>query len=158
MRVMKRICTLMWCPGYSGISLAFLDYLKKGLWFWWSYNVALRGECNHSPWLHHDMATCPIDAVSRVVVDYSTTIGHLVQKENLSLFQGLMQSWPIQSPDCKLLEVESAKSCSSWSRLGFVMKFIGQLKLIEYYPCLHTNRRQHGCPARPLATNHRDFP
>ena len=38
------------------------------------------------------------------------------------------------------------------------MKFTGELKLIGDYPCLHTKRRQHGYPARSMATNHRDFP
>ena len=98
-----------------------------------------------------------LDAVFIVVGDQATTIEHFIQTENSGLFQGWMKSWSIQLPKCWLLEIKSAKSRLSWSRLRFIMKFIGELKLIGDYPCLHTKRRQHGCPARPLATNHRDF-
>ena len=113
---------------------------------------------NYLPGLHHNMVAFSVDAVFIVVGDQTTAIEHFIQMENSSLFQGWMQSWSIQLPKCWLLEVESAKSRLSWSRLGSVLKFIGELKLIGNYPCFHTKRRQHGCPARPLATNHRDFP
>ena len=69
-----------------------------------------------------------------------------------------MQSWSTQLPKCWLLEIKSDKSRLSWSRLRFIVKIIGELKLIGHYPCPHTKRRQHGYPARSLATNHRDFP
>ena len=104
------------------------------------------------------MVAFSIDAVRIVVGDQATAIEHFIQTENSSLFQRWMQSWSIQLPKCWLLEAKSDKSRLSWSRLGFVVKFIGELKLIGNYPCLHTKRRQHGCPARSLATNHRDFP
>ena len=148
----------MWCLGCSGLSFGPL----------WSYRTShdtnhpvvlpLKIKYDYLPWLHRNVAACPIDAVFIVVGDQATTIEHFIRMENSSLFQGWMQSWSVQLLKCWLLEVKSAKSHLSWSRLGFVVKFIGKLKLIGDYPCLHTKRRQHGCPARPLATNHRDFP
>ena len=149
----------MWCLGYSGLSFG---PLLIGLNFSWY--ISSRGTASeirsgiYLPGLHHNVVAFSVDAVFIVVVDQATAIVHFMQTENSSLFQGWMQSWSIQLPKCWLLEVESAKSRLSWSRLRSVMKFIGELKLIGNYPCFHTKRRQHGCPARPLATNHRDFP
>ena len=113
---------------------------------------------NYLPGLHHNVVASSIDAVFIVVGDQATAIEHFIQMENSSLFQGSMQSWSIQLPKCWLLKVKSAKSRLSWSRLRFIVKFIGELKLIGDYPCPHTKRRQHGYPAKSLATNHRDFP
>ena len=121
----------------------------------WHYPWNVR---NYLPGLHRDVVAFLVDVVFIAVGDQATTIEHFIQMENSSLFQDWMQSWSIQLPKCWLLEIKSAKSCLSWSRLRFVVKFISGLKLIGDYPCLHTKRRQHGCPARSLATNHRDFP
>ena len=149
----------MWCLGCSGLSFG---PLLIGLNFSWY--ISSRGTApevllrNFLPGLHHNVVAFSIDAVFIVVGDQATAIEHFIQMENSSLFQGWMQSWSIQLPECWLLKVKSAKSRLSWSWLSFVVKFIGDLKLIGNYPCLHTKRRQHGCPARSLATNHRDFP
>ena len=58
--------------------------------------LPLRVEYNYSPWLHRNVATCPIDVVFLVVGDQATTIEHLIWKGDSSLFQGWLQSWSIQ--------------------------------------------------------------
>ena len=148
----------MWCLGYSRLSFGPLLIGLNISWY-----ISSRGTASeirsgiYLPGLHHNVVAFSVDAVFIVVGDQATAIEHFIQTENSSLFQRWMQSWSIQLPKCWLLWVKSAKSRLSWSQLGFVVKFIGDLKLIGNYPCLHTKRRQHGCPAKSLTTNHRDF-
>jgi hypothetical protein len=141
-KVIGKNCTLMWCPGCSRLSFG---HLLIGLNFSWY--ISSRGtspevkSSNYLPGLNHDVVAFSVDVVFIVVGVQATTIEHFIQTENSSLFQGWMQSWSIQLPKCWLLEIKSAKSRLSWSRLGFIVKFIGELKLIGNYPCLHTKRR-----------------
>ena len=158
-KFIRKILTLMWCLGYSGLSLGPILIGLNFSWYISSRGTAPKVRSgNYLPGLHRNVVAFSVDVVFIVVGDQATAIEHFIQMENSSLFQRWMQSWSIQLPKCWLLWVKSAKSCLSWSQLRFVVKFFGELKLIENYPCLHTKRRQHDCPARPLATNHRDFP
>jgi len=149
----------MWCLGCSGLSFGPLLIGLNFSWYISSRGTApeIRSRI-YLPGLHRDVVAFSVDAVFIVVGDQTTAIEHFIQTENSSLFQGWMQSWSIQLSKCWLLEIKSAKSRLSWSRFRFIVKIIGKLKLIGDYPCLHTKRRQHGYPARSLATNHRDFP
>jgi len=159
MKIIGRIRTSMWCLGSSGLSFGPLSIGLNFSWYISSRDTAPEVLCrNFLPGLHRNVVAFSVDAVFIVVGDQATAIEHFMQTENSSFFQDWMQSWSIQLLKCWLPEIKSAKSCLSWSWLRFVVKFIGELKLIGDYPCLHTKRRHHDCPARSLATNHRDFP
>ena len=138
MKIIGRIHTSMWCLGFSGLSFGPLLIGLNFSWYISSLSIAPEMFRNYLPGLHHNMVAFSVDAVFIVVGDQAMAIEHFIQTENSSLFQGWMQSWSIQLPKCWLLEVKSAKSRFSWSQLGFVVKFISELKLIGDLPCLHT--------------------
>ena len=113
---------------------------------------------NYLPGLHHNVAAFSIDAVLLVVGDQATAIEYFF-KRRIRAFSKVgcnhdqfncrsVDFSKSRVPNHACLEVDSD---SSWNSFG-------ELKMIWDYPCLHTKRRQHDCPARSLATNHRDFP
>ena len=110
------------------------------------------------PGLHHNMVAFSVDAVFIAVGDQATIIEHFFKRRIRAFSKGRCNNDQLNCqsidfsksrvPSHTCLEVNSDSSRNSF----------GELKLIGDYPCLHTKRRQHGCPARSLATNHRDFP
>ena len=113
---------------------------------------------NYLPRLDRNMVAFSVDAVFIAVGDQATIIEHLF-KRRIRAFSKVgcnhdqfncrsVDFSKSRVPSHTCLEVNSDSSRNSF----------GELKLIGDYPCLHTKRRHHGCPARSLATNHRDFP
>ena len=88
------------------------------------------------PGLHCNMVAFSVDAVFIAIGDQATIIEHFFKRRirGSSLFQGWMQSWSIQLLKCWLFVVKSAKSCLSWSRLGFVVKFIWRIEIDRRLP------------------------
>jgi hypothetical protein len=79
MKIIGKICTLMWCLGYSGLSFGPLLIRLNFSWYivpWYCpWNVR-----NYLPGLHHNVVAFSVDAVFIAVGDQATTIDHFFKQ------------------------------------------------------------------------------
>ena len=88
-KVIGKNCTLMWCPGCSGLSFGHLLIGLNFSWYISSHGTSPEVKSsNYLLGLHYDVVAFSVDAVFIVVGDQATTIEHFFEQRIRAFSKG----------------------------------------------------------------------